>query len=85
VATMMKERQIKAEFDRRADVLYLSLGQPRPDEGEDKDQGIVLRFGVPDDKPSGVTVVGYVEFGWSKKSLIWLKLRASTFPFLPMK
>lgn len=52
------------DYDYDADVLYVSLGKPRPDEGEDRPSGIVLRYGIGDDLPTGVTVVGFRYFGW---------------------
>jgi hypothetical protein len=66
MATLAKADRLNADFDRSADVLYLALGKPRPDEGEDREGGVVLRFGVPDDRPSGVTIIGYVQSGWSE-------------------
>jgi Protein of unknown function (DUF2283) len=53
------------DYDRHADVLYVSLGKPVPDEGEDRPRGVVLRFSTKDDHPTGVTVIGYRRNGWS--------------------
>lgn len=53
------------DYDRASDVLYVSLGRPVPDEGEDRPRGIVLRFAVEDDRPTGVTVIGFHRNGWS--------------------
>jgi hypothetical protein len=66
VAAIARERIIEANFDRRADVLYLSLGKPRDDEGEDGPRGVILRFGADDGHPSGVTVIGYIDNGWPR-------------------
>ena len=57
--------RVRAGYDKGADVLYLSLGNPREDEGEDRPFGVVLRFDANDEKPSGVTVIGYVDNGWA--------------------
>ena len=59
----------EAHLHRAADVLYLSLGAPRDDEGEDCPDGVVLRYGMNDDLPSGVTVIGYSFFGWAENRL----------------
>jgi hypothetical protein len=67
VLSIDKERQICADYDRGADVLYIALGLPREDEGEDRPRGIVLRYGADDDRPSGVTIIGYVGNGWSRE------------------
>lgn len=53
------------DYDRAADVLYVSLGKPVPDEGEDRPRGVVLRFAVKGDHPTGVTIVGFLRNGWS--------------------
>ena len=67
MAEVLERRAVvNADLHRAADVLYLSLGLPRDDEGEDRPNGIVLRYGISDDVPSGVTVIGYNQFGWSK-------------------
>ena len=55
---------IRAAYDRHQDVLYVSLGHPRPDYGEESDGGILWRFAEADDAPCGVTVFGFRE-GWA--------------------
>jgi hypothetical protein len=59
--------RVHAGYDRGADILYLSLGNPRDDEGEDRPFGVVLRYDIKDEKPSGVTVIGYIDNGWRDK------------------
>jgi hypothetical protein len=54
----------EVDYDREADVLYVSLGRPQSDEGEDHPKGIVLRYRIKDNLPSGVTVIGFRHFGW---------------------
>jgi hypothetical protein len=54
-------------YDRAGDVLYVALGEPRPAEGEDRPNGIVLRYAMEDESPCGVTVIGYKRNGWQKK------------------
>lgn len=55
------------EYDHLADVLYVSLGPPEPDEGEDRERGVVLRFAVKDNHPTGVTVVGLRRNQWNDR------------------
>jgi hypothetical protein len=57
---------IEVDYDRHSDVLYLSLGSPRPDEGEDKAHGVVLRYSIEDGTPSGATVIGYRRYRWNE-------------------
>jgi hypothetical protein len=57
------------DYDRMADVLYVSLGKPVPDEGEDRPQGIVLRFAIKDNIPTGVTVIGFRRNKWDRNLL----------------
>ena len=52
------------DYDRASDVLYISLGRPRSDEGIDYSDGIVFRYGIEDNKPSGVSVSGFQDFWW---------------------
>jgi hypothetical protein len=59
---------LAADFDPSADVLYVSLGSPRPDEVADQIDDILLRVGLDDDQPSGVTVLGYRADGWPQRS-----------------
>lgn len=54
------------DYDYPADVLYVSLGHPQASEGEDHPRGIVLRFAVKDNFPSGVTVVGFRSNKWNR-------------------
>src|SRR5690349_10403979 len=59
---------VTADFDPSADVLYLTLGSPRPDEVADQIDDILLRVDLVDDQPSGVTVLGYRADGWPQRS-----------------
>lgn len=59
----------QVDYDCASDVLYVSLGNPIPDEGEDRPRGIVLRFSIKDNSPSGVTVIGFRRNKWDKNIL----------------
>lgn len=46
------------DYDAEADVLYLSIGAPRPAVGEDIGEGVVLRYDRTANELVGLTVVG---------------------------
>jgi uncharacterized protein YuzE len=56
VATTTPEVDI--DYDREADVLYISLGPPRPAAGLEPEEGLVLRLDPESDELVGVTIVG---------------------------
>lgn len=64
---VMNHSALEVDLHRAADVLYLAVGRPRDDVGEDRADGIVLRFDAETDEPSGVTVIGYQAFGWPER------------------
>jgi uncharacterized protein YuzE len=46
------------DYDHDADVLYLSVGEPRPALGIDIGDGIVLRYDEANSEVVGMTVIG---------------------------
>ena len=50
--------QIDSEYDVEADVLYLTAGAPRPAEGIDIGDGLVVRFDPEKKEVVGLTVIG---------------------------
>ena len=46
------------DYDEDADVLYLSVGEPRPAVGIDIGDGLVLRFDEARREVAGLTVIG---------------------------
>jgi uncharacterized protein YuzE len=46
------------DYDAEADVLYVSIGAPRPAVGEDIGEGVVLRYDRDAKEMIGLTVVG---------------------------
>jgi uncharacterized protein YuzE len=46
------------DYDREADVLYISFGPPRPAVGLEPEEGLVLRLDPETDELVGVTIVG---------------------------
>lgn len=56
--------RVSADYDSTADVLYVALEPLRPAEGEDGSMGIVYRYAIDNDAPTGVTVIGYRANHW---------------------
>jgi uncharacterized protein YuzE len=46
------------DYDGEADVLYLSVGEPRPAIGVDVGDGVVLRYNEAANELVGLTVIG---------------------------
>ncbi|MBI4501980.1 MAG: DUF2283 domain-containing protein [Gemmatimonadetes bacterium] len=53
-----KSKTIDWEYDAKADVLYLSLGDPRPAIGVDIGDGLIVRYDEKKAEVLGLTVVG---------------------------
>jgi uncharacterized protein YuzE len=53
-----KTSAVTWDYDAEADVLYLSVGKPRPAVGEDIGQGVVLRYDRNANELVGLTVIG---------------------------
>jgi len=49
------------EYDEEADVLYLSIGEPRPAVGTDIGEGFIVRYDEQAREVIGVTIIGLRE------------------------
>lgn len=58
VKILEKPAAINWDYDEEADVLYLSVGEPRPAVGIDIGEGTVLRYDEAHREVIGVTLVG---------------------------
>ncbi len=58
VRILEKPAAIDWEYDEEADVLYLSIGEPRPAVGVDIGDGITVRYDENRQEVVGITVVG---------------------------
>jgi hypothetical protein len=76
---------VTADYDRKSDVLYVTLGKSRPAESESHPRGILLRFGFDDGLPCGVTVIGYKHNEWSRNIVALSKLMADHLSVSPRK
>jgi len=47
------------EFDEEADVLYISVGEPRPAVGTDIGEGVVVRYDEKQKEVVGITILGF--------------------------
>jgi uncharacterized protein YuzE len=63
-----KEERLSWEYDDEADVLYISIGEPRPAEGIDIGEGTIIRI-----DPKTKEVVGLTLLSLSKRILKELK------------
>jgi len=60
--------RVKAAYDRMADVLYITLGDPVAAEGDGRLGGIELDYALNDGSPAGATVIGYFRNRWPEKA-----------------
>jgi uncharacterized protein YuzE len=58
VKILEKPATINWDYDEDADVLYLSVGEPRPAVGIDIGDGLVLRYDEDHREVVGLTVIG---------------------------
>ena len=61
VKILEKPTSITWDYDEEADVLYLSVGDPRPAIGIDIGDGLVLRYDEERHEVAGLTVIGLRE------------------------
>ena len=50
---------LKWEYDEEADVLYISVGQPRPAVGVDIGEGVIVRYDEKKRAVVGLTILGF--------------------------
>jgi len=58
VKILEKTATITWDYDEEADVLYLSIGEPRPAIGMDIGEGIVVRYDEVSQEVVGLTLIG---------------------------
>ena len=47
------------EYDEEADVLYISIGAPRPAVGADVGDGVIVRYDEKEKEVVGITIMGF--------------------------
>ncbi|MCA1715524.1 MAG: DUF2283 domain-containing protein [Actinobacteria bacterium] len=55
---MEKPAEVDWEYDEEADVLYLSVGEPRPAIGVDIGEGVIARYDEEHKEVVGITLIG---------------------------
>lgn len=55
---MNSESTYTYDYDKEADVLYLSIGEPQPAIGIDIGEGLVLRYDEVEQNVVGLTIIG---------------------------
>ncbi len=58
VRILEKPADISWDYDEEADVLYLSIGEPKPALGIDIGEGLVLRYDEDRKEVVGLTLIG---------------------------
>ncbi len=58
VKILEKPTTLNWDYDEEADVLYLSIGEPRPAVGVDLGEGVVLRYDEARKELVGLTLIG---------------------------
>jgi uncharacterized protein YuzE len=53
-----KPTQVEWDYDEEADVLYISIGEPRPAIGMDTGEGAILRYDETRQEVVGLTLIG---------------------------
>jgi len=58
VKILEKPTNLTWDYDEEADVLYLSMGEPRPAVGMDIGEGVVVRYDEARKEVVGLTLIG---------------------------
>jgi uncharacterized protein YuzE len=58
VKILEKPATITWDYDEEADVLYLSIGEPRPAVGTDIGEGVIVRYDEARKEVVGLTLIG---------------------------
>ncbi len=53
-----KPAEVEWDYDEEADVLYISIGEPRPAVGMDIGEGAILRYDETHQEVVGLTLIG---------------------------
>ena len=56
----MDQQDVKILYDEKADVCYVSFGEPRPSICEEVRDGVLLRLDPDTGEATGVTIVGFM-------------------------
>jgi hypothetical protein len=71
-ASVMHVGQFQLSYDRDADVLYVSIGSPRPANTDEDEQGLLIRKDPKSGETVGATILDYEEHFRQLPDLSWL-------------
>lgn len=54
-----KKTNLNWNYDEEADVLYISVGKPRPAVGADIGEGVIVRYDQKKKEVVGITIIGF--------------------------
>ncbi len=55
----ISSEELSWEYDKEADVLYISAGEPRPAEGIDIGEGVIVRIDPKTKEVVGLTIINF--------------------------
>lgn len=58
IKILEKPADVSWDYDEEADVLYLSVGEPKPAVGVDIGEGVIARYDEENKEVVGVTLIG---------------------------
>lgn len=74
-ASIKRIGQFELSYDRDADVLYISIGAPRPAHTYEEEEGVLLRRDPTSQEVVGVTILDYEEHFRRLPDLSWLETK----------
>ncbi len=54
-----QKNDVSINYDKKNDILYISLGEPLPSYGDEKYDGIVFRYSFIDERLTGFTILDF--------------------------
>ena len=75
-ASIKRVEQFELSYDRDADVLYISIGAPRPAHTYEEEQGLLIRKDPKTGETVGVTILDYEEHFRQLPDFSWLATKS---------
>ena len=75
-ASIKRVEQFELSYDRDADVLYISIGSPRPAHAYEEEQGLLIRKDPKTGETVGVTILDYEEHFRQLPDFSWLATKS---------
>lgn len=77
-----KNKGLRISYDKDADVMYVSIGDPKPAICETLDNGVIIRYDEKSDKVIGFTIIDFIKRFSIKEETISVNLMAELSPAL---